>query len=160
MFSRDIDKEFAKKNLSSKSFWGRICLSKQKCNMFLSVQTNFSLLIMNGFSIWTHFWNPHVTMDQLNLFSGDIDKVFGKTPYFLNHFWVVFVCPNKNVTFVCPSVCLSVRPNKFFSFDYEWIFNPNTFLKSSCNNGPIEIVLGDINKKFGKNNPIFKIIFG
>ena len=146
MFSRDIDKEFAKKNLSSKSFWGRICLSKQKCNKCLSVQTNFFLLIMNRISIQTHFWNPHVTMNQQNLFSEDIDKVFGKKPYFTNHFWLEFVCPNKNVIFVCPSVSLSVRPNNFFSFDYEYIFNPNTFLESSCNNWPIEIVLGDINK--------------
>ena len=122
LFSGDIDKEFGKKNLSSKSFWGRICLSKQKCNMFLSVQTNFSLLIMNGFSILTHFWNPHVTMNQLNLCSWDIDKVFGKKTYFQNHFWVEFVCPNQKC-----NVC--VHPNKYFFLSAERLQPPHSTLQ-------------------------------
>ena len=113
---------------------------------------------MDGFSTQTHFWNPHVTMNQQNLFSEDIDKVFGKKPYFTNHFWLEFVCPNKNVIFVCPSVSLSVRPNNFFSFDYEYIFNPNTFLESSCNYGPAKIVFREYDGGICYKNPTFKII--
>ena len=96
---------------------------------------------MNEFPFQIHFWNPRVTMDQQKLFSGDMKRVFGKKILFSKSFKVRICCPNKNVVCVCPSVCLSVRPNKFFSIDYEWIFNPNTFYDSSCNNGLAKIVL-------------------